>query len=490
MKDATYWAEQIKHGAITSEELLQDTIKRIDQQNTKLNALVEVREDLTRQWISTRQKGNGLFEGVFLPLKMLGQNKQGLGNTLGSRIFKNAVAHKTDHFVQQLEKSGFIPFGKTNSPEFGFKNITDPVLYGPTKNVWHTDYSAGGSSGGAASAVASGMFPIASASDGGGSIRIPASFSGLIGLKPTRGRTPKGPGIWRGWQGAAIDFALTISVRDTARLLAEMQVIQEAAPYQTPLLPRNELMNITGVQRKLSIAVATDSPVGMRVSSEAIKAVKQAASFLADEGHEIVEIPYPIDGLPLIQSYFLMNGGETAAMISNMEQHLGRAIGQDEVEAATWALLQYGKHVSAKDYINCLTLWDSTAELMEQRVFEQFDVLLTPTTAHPAPKIDEVLVSEKTKQQVAHITEFDKKEQEQIIFDLFARSLELTPFTYPVNLTGGTAISLPTHVTASGLPLGIQFMGRKGSEILLLQLAKTFESAGKFSLPTFWRDQS
>src|SRR5699024_1557676 len=171
-----------------------------------------------------------LFAGLPLPLKMLGQDKKGWQATSASRLLKENRAQTTTNFVRALEKNGLIAIGQSNSPEFGFKNVTDSLLYGNSCNPWNIAYFSGGSSGGAASAVASGMFPIAAASDGGGSIRIPASFSGLIGLKPTRGTMPLGPDGFRGWQGASIAFALTVSMRDTQALFYAMRGTETAAP--------------------------------------------------------------------------------------------------------------------------------------------------------------------------------------------------------------------------------------------------------------------
>ena len=243
IKDATYWAEQLKSGNLSAKALLEMTNDKIQKLNPRYNAIVAY--DLEKAKADLALTSQGFFAGLPFALKMLGQTHKGLPDTASSQLFSENVASEDDNYVKGLLEAGFTPFGQTNSPEFGFKNISDSKLYGDTRNVWNEAYYSGGSSGGAASAVASGMFAIAGASDGGGSIRIPASFSGLIGLKMTRGRMPQGPDSYRGWQGASISGALTVSVRDTARFVLEMQTLQEAAPYQAKLLDEKELIALT-----------------------------------------------------------------------------------------------------------------------------------------------------------------------------------------------------------------------------------------------------
>jgi amidase len=446
-----------------------------------------VKEELTRQFIKEHERGNGLFDGVFLPLKMLGQDKKGMGATLSTRMLKGAIATADDNFVQTAERAGFIPFGKTNAPEFGFKNITDSTLYGDTKNVWNTDYYPGGSSGGAASCVASGMFPIASGGDGGGSIRIPASWSGLIGLKATRGRMPQGPTGFRGWQGAAVEGSVTVSVRDTANFLAEMQVVQHEAPYQTPLLDREKLLNLTQPQRKLKIAFSVESPVGTPITEEAKVAVRKAVKFLEAQGHVVEEVPYPMDTTPLIETYYQMNAAETLAMLTAIEQGSGIKPTKDNIELMTYALLEYGKTITAAEYIKSLNDWDFANVQFTEKIFNQYDFFLTPTTATQAPRRDQEMIAQSVQEKMAHMEEFSAAEQKEIVFDMFQDSLALSPYPFIVNLTGQTAITLPIHVAENGLPQGVQFMAQKGGEIALLQLAKQFEDEEQFILPSYYQ---
>ncbi|MGM0124552.1 amidase [Enterococcus sp. AZ194] len=465
-------------------EWIDDRDKQVKKLNPELNAFVEWQPDEAKKQ-SESQVGTGPFFGLPIPLKMLGQDKKGWRSTSGSRLFTETVATTTDNFVKKLEQAGLTPLGKTNAPEFGFKNISDPVIYGPARNPWSLAHSPGGSSGGAAAAVASGLFPIAGASDGGGSIRIPASFSGLIGLKPTRGSMPVGPNGWRGWQGASIDFALTVSMRDTEALFYQLRGSTKSAPYQAP---QEEWQQHKAANKKqLKIAFLTESPVGTSVSAEAIQAVQKAVKVLEDGGHEVTQIPYPVDGRQLIDSYYLMNGAETAAMFEGIQTGLKRSLTYEDMEPMTWAIYQYGLHLPASQYVRALQLWDQAADTMEQ-LFTEYDLFLTPTTANTAPKIDEELQNDRIRTDLANAERLSVNRLGDLVYEMFEKSLAITPYTQLANLTGQPAISLPTFVTGEGLPIGIQFMASKGREDLLLQVGQLFERENKFILPVSYRE--
>lgn len=484
MKDATYWSEQFKQKRIRLTEYYQELTQQVRQKNPSLNAWVEwTDEEIMQESAEFSAIEKAPFAGVPFPLKMLsGQDKAGWKSTNGSRLLAEIHSHRTSNFTKKIEELGFIAAGKTNAPEFGFKNITDPLLYGPARNPWNLAHSPGGSSGGAAAAVASGIVPIAGASDGGGSIRIPASFCGLIGLKPTRGAMPSGPGGWRGWQGASIDFALTVSMRDTEKLFYALRGNDKAAPYHPP---KDEWQQHT-VPQSLKIAYLTDSPIGTEVSEEAVAAVKNSLKQLTALGHQVTEITWPVDGQQLIASYYAMNAAETSAMFAGIQQQLGRALTIDDMELLTWGIYQYGEKTPVKNYINALNLWDRAAAAMEQ-LFTEYDLFLTPTTAFPAPRIDEDLQSDGIREQLMHAETLKEEQLATLVYDMFEKSLTLTPFTQLANLTGQPGISLPTHLTAEGLPLGIQFMASKGREDLLLAIGGQLEEKGCFILPEAYR---
>ncbi|MER2064283.1 MAG: amidase family protein, partial [Alkalibacterium sp.] len=358
-EDGLYFADLIRKGEVSPEELIRKSFEVIEEKNPVLNAVVHTRKEKALLEASHKNWAGRPYGGVPILLKGLGQNIEGEPATAGSKLLKNVKAKQTSHFVSQLEKAGFIPIGTTNVPEFGFTNITHSDLYGPARNPHDPDFSAGGSSGGAAGAVASGMVPIAGASDGGGSIRIPASFTGLIGLKPTRGRTPVGPGSGRNWQGAAISFALTKSIRDTAAMLDVMQVIQPAAAFQVPLFNVGYQNYINQpAEKSFTFSFSLDSPVHSKVSQEAEEAVVKVVKWLAESGYEVSEAAPDTNGVELMRAYYTMNAGETAAMFDTIEKKMGRPVKSEEVELLTWVLYQAGKNTRAAHYSNAISLWD------------------------------------------------------------------------------------------------------------------------------------
>lgn len=478
--DGLYYSDLTKSGQLSNEELILSTFESIENSNPALNAVVNTRKEKALKEASQQDWRGKTFGGIPILLKELGQNLTGEPATAGSKLLKNNKANYTSHFVTQLNKAGFIPIGSTNVPEFGFTNITHSKLFGPARNPFDTDLNAGGSSGGAAAAVSSGMVPIAGASDGGGSIRIPASFTGLIGLKPTRGRTPIGPGTGRDWQGAAVSFALTKSIRDTAALLDEMQIIQPAAAFQVPLHKEGYLNSLsTSAKKPFKIAFSLSSPIGQAVSTESKNAVLNAVKWLEQHGFEVEEDSPGIDGVDLMRSYYVMNSGETAAMLSSLEKSIGKSITQGDVELLTWVLFQAGKSLGAVDYSNALNKWDAAAEEVDK--FNQtYDLFLQPTTAETAPRIDRVYWDEDFKKKMRHIDAYSSIEQQQLIWDMWEESLTMTPFTQQANLTGQPSISLPTHLTKEGLPLGIQLTAPKGKEHWLLQIGHLMEADGLF----------
>ncbi|GEK29648.1 amidase [Furfurilactobacillus siliginis] len=481
MVDALELARQVRTGETTSEALVQASLAKIATSDQTLNAVVHLREEKAlaeaRKLTDTGQP----FLGVPLLLKNMGQDLKGEPVTLSSRLFKDEVAGTTDNFVSALQAAGFIIIGQTNAPEFGFKNITDPVLYGKTRNAWNQDYYSGGSSGGAATSVAAGYVPLAAGNDGGGSIRIPASFSGLIGLKPTRGRVPVGPNGWRGWGGASINFALTRSIRDTATLLDWLQTYQPAAPFATPvnLLGFND--QLWDQDKHLRIAYSTVSPVGTPVSKDAKQAVLDAVDFLSHEGFAVTEQTNPLDGVALMKSYYVMNGAETVAMFDDVSRSLGRSVGPDDMERLAWLIYQAGLGVTGGQYSAAISLWDQASAQMDA-FHDQYDLYLTPTTAHPAPRLDNPLVDPAIDAQIDHVADMSLAERMQLLWDYFEQELTQSPFTQQANLTGQPALSLPTYVTKTGLPLGIQFTARKGDELTLLRMGRLFEQAGKLQL--------
>jgi len=475
--DAVGLAELVRARQVSPNELLDAAFARLNEFNPRLNAVIRTYETRARQEANQTRPGVQPFAGVPLLLKDISQSLENELLTSGSRLFSEHRAVRSSNFVQRLREAGFIIIGHTNTPEFGLKNITEPSLHGPTRNPWNTEHSPGGSSGGAAAAVASGMVPLAGASDGGGSIRIPAAFSGLFGLKPTRGRTPVGPGAGRQWQGASIDFALSRTVRDSAALLDVLQVVQPEAAFHAPLFPGSYLADMNYPhQRKLKIAYTTASPVGTPVSEEAKQAVYKLVRWLEEQGHDVEEKLSPVNGVRLIENYYMMNSGEMAAMVSSIERSIGRALTASDMEIEAWVIAEAGKKVSAAEFVHSLAEWDVAAAQMS-KLFERYDFYVTPTNAFPAPRIGELTADAKRIDELMIVSELDKHRQQQLIYDMFEPSLTYTPFTQLANLTGQPAMSVPIHMTPDGLPMGAQIMATKGREDWLFHLARQLEAS-------------
>lgn len=477
--DATAMAQAVRQKEVSPLELVEDAIKKIDMLNPSLNAVVYKQYEEAREIASQTNFCNKPFAGVPILLKDLGQEQIGSLSTAGSPLFANYRSQQTDHYVAALQRLGFIILGRTNTPEFGFKNISDSSFHGLVHLPLDPSRNAGGSSGGAAAAVASGMVPIAAASDGGGSIRIPASFNGLIGLKPTRGRIPVGPGSYRGWQGASINFALTKTVRDTRNLLYHLQNCQLESPFPLPLLSKEALYDKKH-QKPLKIAFSTRSPIGSSVSNVAKQAVEKTVVTLAEWGHKVSELAQdPIDGCEAMRSYYLMNSVETAAMFDTIEASLGRTMQLKDMELMSWAIYQSGQKILAKDFSKALQDWDRYSAQMAT-FHETYDLYITPTTSEVAPKQQQFLLSPTLQEALKHISDYPQQEQQDLIWQMFEESLAWTPFTQQANLTGQPAISLPIHKNEDGLPIGIQITAAKGREDLLLYVAQLFEDNKKF----------
>jgi len=476
--DATDMIALIRKKETTPEELLEFSFQQLEKVNPSLNAITSKRKEKALEEAKRVNIENSPFAGVPLLLKNISQAVRGEPMTSGAKLLKAMTAEQDSYFVENLREAGFLFMGHTNTPEFGLKNITEPETHGATRNPWNTDYSPGGSSGGSAAAIASGIVPMAGASDGGGSIRIPASFTGLFGLKPTRGRTPVGPGVGRQWQGASIDFALSRSVRDSAAMLDILQTVQPEAAFQTPLYPGSykEAMQ-QPFPKQLKIAYSTKSPVGTPVSEDAKAAVSKTVKWLEKQGHIVEEVDNGVDGIQLMKDYYLMNSGEISMVVAQLEKAIGREVTAEDVEIETWVLNQAGKSVSAAEFSASLASWDTAAAQMA-KLHETYDFYVTPASAFTAPEVGELTFHKSMQEQLrAQINEIDKQEQQALIYDLFLPSLTYTPFTQLANLTGQPGISVPVQLSEQGLPLGVQVMASKGEEHRLLQLAHQLEQS-------------
>lgn len=477
--DATATAEAIKSGKITPLEAVEAAIMKVEETNKFYNAVVHLYKEEALEEAKNFSDFSKPFAGVPILLKDAGQDYKGHPSTAGAELLKDNIAQVNSNFVQKVLDAGFIVIGHTNVPEFALKYISDSSFYGPVNNPVNTDYNAGGSSGGAAAALQSGMVPIATASDGGGSVRIPASFSGLVGFKPSRGKIATGPGSYRAWGGAAIDFALTKTVRDAFNFLQVTQTDQiDAMSFQSPPLTEKEVKEAKDQIHNLKFAYTTDNFINQPPSPEAVKAVEETADLLKKAGFSVEKAHPQIDGESLLDGYFAMNATEQVKTFKGLEAALGRKLERGEVEDATYLLYEYGKLIPGYEYSATFDEWDQAAQVM-QEFHQDYDILIQPATAKTAPKIDAYTIKHDLLKDL-DFSKLTKEEMGDLIIEVMFPGTEHSPYAYIYNLTGQPAISLPLHTTDDGLPLGVMFTSRKHREDLLFTIAYYMEEKGHF----------
>lgn len=456
-------AQKLENKELTSTDLINQSIALINDFNESVNAVVYTRfEEALAE--AKEDYSNTVYKGIPILIKSIGQELENAPSTNASILFKDNVSMITDNFVQKIKDLGFIIIGQTTGPEFAFKNISNSELFGEVKLTNNEQYSPGGSSGGSASALVANFTPVTAASDGGGSIRIPASYSGLVGLKPTRGAMPVGPNGYRGWQGASVNFFMTKNVADTISLFENMHTTQIESPFQ--------YVENSKVNDKLTIAYSLESPVGLDVSDDAKKALAKTVKLLEDLGHTLVNETPKFDGKRLMETYYMVNGIETAAMFEGIEQAINRKVTIDDMELMSWVMYQYGKSLSSTALVHGLNFWDHTSKVLHD-FHQEYDLYLTPSTAYTAPKVDHVYHTPEFIEVMKNVEHADDKYQ--VLWDQFETSLMRTPYTMLANITGQPAISLPLYKNEDNLFLGSMFMAEKGNEKLLFEISKQLE---------------
>jgi amidase len=465
----------VRDGEVSAAELCEEAISRIERLNPRLNAIITPMLEQGRAAAAGLIPG-GAFAGVPFLLKDLLNDWAGVPSSRGSKALRDFVPTVDSEVVSRFKRAGLVVLGKTNLPEFGLMAVTEPEAFGPARNPWNLDHTPGGSSGGSASAVASRIVPFASANDGGGSIRIPASYCGIFGLKPTRGRTPVGPTFGEVWEGAAVNHALTISVRDSAALLDAIRGPEPGSPYVTAPPERPYLDEIGRDPGTLRIAFTTRSPIGTEVHPENVTAVRKTAAILESLGHSVEEAEPVYDGKALAKCYITLYFGEVAADL----KEIAAVQGADKtrfVEVTTRTLGLLGRTMSACDYVLAKRQWHLFSLAMAS-FLKNHDLFLTPTTAFPPPRIGELApkASELAAMKIINALGLGSLLTATGMIDKLAtESLTKTPFTQIANLTGLPAMSVPLHWTAEGLPCGVQFIGPFGGEGSLFRLAAQLE---------------
>jgi len=455
--DAIGLAELVRSGEASPAELLDVAIERVEALNPAINAVVQKHYDEARAAIDSGLP-DGPFRGVPFLLKDLHALLTGTVTSNGSRFFADRRADHDTELVARYKRGGFNIFGKTNTPEFGLTVTTEPRLFGPTRNPWNVEMMAGGSSGGAAAAVAAGIVPAAHASDGGGSIRIPASCCGLFGLKPTRARNPHGPDRGEGWAGMSTEHVVTRSVRDSAALLDLTCGPDLGAPYYAPMPPQPFAAAMRVAPRALRIGLVTRTAAGEAVHPECDAAVRGAAKLLEGLGHIVEETSLRSVEEGFGPAFRVIVAGNQRALIEARAADVGRQPAPDDLEKVTWLFFESGAKASAADYARAVTALHHTGRQFA-RLLDPFHLLLTPTLPKPPQKIGTFSMMTDDP-------------------DAYGREVAyFTSFTALVNVAGNPAVTLPLHWTQTDLPVGVQLIGRYGDEATLFQVSAQLEEA-------------
>lgn len=449
-------AELIATGQISPLELLHAVRQRVDALNPKLNAFCQLFYERAEAQIHAGLAASP-FHGVPFALKDLGLYLSGTVTSGGSRIWSSDVATFDSTLSERYRQAGLVIFGKTNSPELGLTVTTESALYGQTHNPWNTQRIAGGSSGGAAAVVASRILPMAHASDGGGSIRVPASCCGVFGFKPTRSRVPLGPSSFEGWNGCSHHHAITISVRDSAALLDASGGAELGSPFFSPRPEHPFLSEVTADPGRLRIALIADAPALVTIDPECERALGSAAKLCESLGHYVEEASWPAGVEGFRDAFTTVVQVSVARKLEEGAAILGRPPQQGDVEAMTWATMQAGMNVPAVRYSRAIQDLHGTG-LVFARFLQHYDLILCPTLAKPPISLGIL----------------DLSREPQAWFQDF---LEFCPFTAFANATGQPSMSVPLHWSQDGLPVGTMFTGRFGEDALLFRLAGQLERA-------------
>lgn len=459
---ATEQAALVRSGEVSPLELVDDAINRIEKLNGELNAVIIERFDKAR----AEARGDlpdGPFRGVPMVLKDLDGASAGDPHHCGMKWLKDIGWSESEDAtsVAHLRATGGVFLGKTNCPELGLVPTTEPESYGPSRNPWDTTRSTGGSSGGTAAAVAAGMVALGTAGDGGGSIRIPASECGLVGLKPTRGRVSVGPDHGQLWEGLVTRGVLTRTVLDTATALDALSVPAVGEPYYAPTFERSLAQELGRDPGTLRIGFTTTAPASLAVThADPIAAVTDAAELLGSLGHEVDEAAppalYEVD-----PTQFALNliGGNLHQELGYWERKTGQKLDPQQLELGTKVFAELGASVTAKDYLDAAEQIHLLSRRVQQWWADGFDLLLTPTIPEVPPELGGFAATEENP------------------LNAMLRSGMLVPFVAPFNLTGQPAISLPLHWNEAGLPIGVQLVAAFGREDVLVRIASQLEQA-------------
>jgi amidase len=456
--DAVGLAEQVRSGSLGAHEVVEAAIARIERFNPILNAVVSTRFEEALAEVDAGLP-DGPLRGVPVLIKDLGMSVAGLPSTHGSRLFADNIAERDSELVARYRRAGMVVLGTTNSPEFGLSPTTEPLLHGAARNPRNLDRSTGGSSGGAAAAVAAGFVPVAHASDGGGSIRIPAAMNGLFGLKPSRGRVTTAPTPSTLSSAASVHHAVTTSVRDSALLLDISSVWVPGSAVRLPAPAQSFVACVGTPPPRLRIGIAT-SHEALPTHPDTLDAVEAAGRLCASLGHTVTEIHAPYDYARVTVDTAPLMGAAFADSVQDRLLALGRDLHEDDLEPFSRRLFDKYRDLKATQLVAALRVaqqlgWQVGA------LFHEFDILLTPTVAVPVPPLGLLDTS--------------------VPESLYTHGSAYSSWTAVFNATGMPAMSMPLGTASDGLPIGVQFAADVGQEGLLLSLAGQIEAAAPWS---------
>lgn len=449
-------AELVRKGEVTAAELVEAAIEGIERLNPRLNAVVYKAYDEARA--AARGPLSGPFAGVPFLIKDLGLEVNGWPRTSGSRFAPETPDRRDSELVRRYRAAGVVLVGKTNTPEYGIPGVTNSERLGPCANPWDPEHISGGSSGGAASATAAGIVPLAHASDGLGSIRIPAACCGLVGLKVTRDRTPNGPDDYDRAIGFSVDHVVSRTVRDSAAMLDATDAAEPDSPYAPPPKTRPYVAEVATPPGRLRIGFSSRTASGRPIDPEVQAAFEDVVNLLQGLGHELVPHEIEIDWRRLYRAQGRVSAGNFSAGMKRRIESMGREPGPDELGPLARRAYEAGLRISGQE---AMWGWQELRAFNRQILgsLAPFDVYLQPVLGTPPPRIDQLDPSGM------ELEAFDKAQSRHF------------PFTPPFNFTGQPSMSLPLAWSASGLPLGMMFTGRYADEATLFRLAAQLEEA-------------
>lgn len=457
--DALGLAELVHKREVTPSELLEAALKRAKLAQAELNCFAHLFPDIAADQIS-QGLSDGPFKGVPYPTKDLAVQIRGAPLTNGSKAWKDNISPLDSVITERFKRAGMTLFGTTTSPEFGLTTTTESQLFGQTANPWDVSRTSGGSSGGASAAVAAGVVPIAQASDGGGSIRIPAACTGLFGIKPSRGRTPMGPATTEGWNGQSVTHAVSRSVRDSAALLDATHGREPGSRYVAPPPADSFLAALDKDPGQLKIAFWSVAPNGTRPDADAQAGIDRTINLLESLGHRVEDALPNVDGAALSKGLLMTISAAMAMIMEDRGKAIGRDLRPEDMEPVTWRMYEFGKTVPMAELMKANQAAINAAITYETFLAEQnYDLILAPTLSRKPDKLG--------------ILSLDPED-----FDAYGEAVgSFAPWCGIFNQMGAAAMSVPLHWTDDQLPIGMMFGGRCGDEERLFGLAAQLERA-------------